>query len=271
MAEEIIELKKADIYQQETLVLKDVNLRLQKGEFLYIIGKVGSGKTSLLKVFYHEVPIAEGEGTIFNFDLTRMKMKEIPMLRRKLGIIFQDFQLLGDRTVQKNFEFVLRATGWRQERAIQERITEVLNLVEMPEAGPKMPHRLSGGEQQRIVIARAMLNNPQIILADEPTGNLDPETSEKLLTLLHEINREGVTIIMATHDVNFVKQVATKVLFLSEGTLLEQGEAKKIIDDYFASFSSVRKFMDDCVASAKRKEYAETLYGRRRFLKNIDI
>ncbi len=205
MAEEIIKLKNADIYQQDTLVLKEVDLTLLKGEFLYITGKVGSGKTSLLKTFYHELPLANGEGTILGYDLNHIKMSEIPFLRRRLGIIFQDFQLLSDRTVQKNFEFVLRATGWRQERAIQERIEEVLSLVEMPDAAEKLPHRLSGGEQQRIGIARAMLNNPQIILADEPTGNLDPETSQKLLALLHEINKEGVTVVMATHDYEMIR------------------------------------------------------------------
>ena len=205
MTEEIIKLKNADIYQQDTLVLKEVDLTLLKGEFLYITGKVGSGKTSLLKTFYHELPLANGEGTILGYDLNHIKMSEIPFLRRRLGIIFQDFQLLSDRTVQKNFEFVLRATGWRQERAIQERIEEVLSLVEMPDAAEKLPHRLSGGEQQRIGIARAMLNNPQIILADEPTGNLDPETSQKLLALLHEINKEGVTVVMATHDYEMIR------------------------------------------------------------------
>ena len=205
MAEEIIKLKNADIYQQDTLVLKEVDLTLLKGEFLYITGKVGSGKTSLLKTFYHELPLANGEGTVLGYDLNHIKMSEIPYLRRRLGIIFQDFQLLSDRTVQKNFEFVLRATGWRQERAIQERIEEVLSLVEMPDAAEKLPHRLSGGEQQRIGIARAMLNNPQIILADEPTGNLDPETSQKLLALLHEINKEGVTVVMATHDYEMIR------------------------------------------------------------------
>ena len=223
MTEEIIKLKNADIYQQESLVLKEVNLTVQKGEFLYIIGKVGSGKTSLLKVFYHELSLVTGEGTVMGYDLNKMKMNDIPLLRRKLGIIFQDFQLLSDRSVQKNFEFVLRATGWRQERAIQERIDEVLNLVEMPEAGPKMPHRLSGGEQQRIVIARAMLNNPQIILADEPTGNLDPETSEKLMVLLQEINKDGVTVIMATHDYEMIRK------FPSRRMICENGELKELL------------------------------------------
>jgi cell division transport system ATP-binding protein len=223
MAEQIIKLKNADIYQQESLVLKDVELTVQKGEFLYIIGKVGSGKTSLLKVFYHEIPLVNGEGFILGYDLGKMKMKDIPLLRRRLGIIFQDFQLLSDRTVYKNFEFVLRATGWRQERAIKERIEEVLNLVEMPDAGPKMPHRLSGGEQQRIVIARAMLNNPQIILADEPTGNLDPETSQKLMVLLQEINKEGVTVVMATHDYEMIRQ------FPARKVICENGELKEIL------------------------------------------
>jgi cell division transport system ATP-binding protein len=223
MAEEIIKLKNADIYQQESLVLKEVNLTLNKGEFLYIIGKVGSGKTSLLKTFYHEIPLINGEGTVLGYDLNKMKMNEIPLLRRRLGIIFQDFQLLSDRSVQKNFEFVLRATGWRMERAIQERIDEVLNLVEMPDAGPKMPHRLSGGEQQRIVIARAMLNNPQIIMADEPTGNLDPETSQKLMVLLHEINKEGVTVVMATHDYEMIR------LFPARRMICENGELKELL------------------------------------------
>jgi len=222
MAEEIIRLKGADIYQQESLVLKDVNLSIPKGEFLYITGKVGSGKTSLLKVFYHELPMVNGEGFILGYDLTSIKMKELPFLRRRLGIVFQDFQLLSDRNVQKNFEFVLHATGWRQERAIQERIDEVLNLVEMPDAGPKMPHRLSGGEQQRIGIARAMLNNPQIILADEPTGNLDPDTSKKLMALLQEINREGVTIVMATHDYEMIR------LFPARRMVCENGELKEL-------------------------------------------
>jgi cell division transport system ATP-binding protein len=219
MAEEIIRLKNADIYQQESLVLKDVNLTVNKGDFVYITGKVGSGKTSLLKVLYHELPIKNGDGSILGYSLVKIKLKEIPFLRRRLGIIFQDFQLLGDRSVEKNFEFVLRATGWKQENAIRERIDEVLKLVEMPNAGEKMPHRLSGGEQQRIVIARAMLNNPQIILADEPTGNLDPSTSEKLMTLLHEINKEGVTVVMATHDYEMIRKFPAKQIVCENGEL----------------------------------------------------
>lgn len=230
MTEEIIKLKNADIYQQESLVLKEVNLTVHKGEFLYIIGRVGSGKTSLLKVFYHELPLVSGDGMIMGYDLTRMKSNEIPQLRRRLGIIFQDFQLLGDRSVQKNFEFVLRATGWRQERAIQERIDEVLKLVEMPDAGPKMPHRLSGGEQQRIVIARAMLNNPQIILADEPTGNLDPETSQRLMELLQEINKDGVTVIMATHDYEMIRQFPARRIICEKGELKELIPAAEALD-----------------------------------------
>lgn len=221
MAEEIIKLKNADIYQQESLVLKDVNLTVNKGEFLYITGKVGSGKTSLLKALYHELPLLSGEGSILDYSLNKLKQGEVPYLRRRLGIIFQDFQLLSDRTVEKNFEFVLRATGWRQERAIRERIGEVLALVEMPFAGDKMPHRLSGGEQQRIVIARAMLNNPVIILADEPTGNLDPETSEKLLTLLRDINKDGVTILMATHDYEMIRKFPARQVVCENGGLTE--------------------------------------------------
>lgn len=221
MAEEIIKLKNADIYQQESLVLKDVNLTVNKGDFVYITGKVGSGKTSLLKVFYHELPMVNGEGSILGYSLDHVKTAETPYLRRRLGIIFQDFQLLGDRSVEKNFEFVLRATGWKQESAIRERITEVLKLVEMPDAGGKMPHRLSGGEQQRVVIARAMLNNPQVILADEPTGNLDPATSEKLMTLLHGINKEGVTIVMATHDYEMIRKFPARQIVCENGELKE--------------------------------------------------
>lgn len=228
--EAIIELKNADIYQRENLVLKDVNLQVEKGEFLYIIGKVGSGKSSLLKTFYVELPLIEGDGEIVGYPLQSLKRKDIPFLRRKLGIIFQDFQLLIDRSVYKNLEFVLKATGWKQERAIKDRIREVLEIVDMPHSGTKMPHQLSGGEQQRIVIARALLNNPEIILADEPTGNLDPETSEALLHVLKGINNEGKTVIIATHDYPLIRKFPARKVTCENGTVREVGEEEDTID-----------------------------------------
>ncbi len=228
--EPIIVLKNADIYQRETLVLENVNLTINKGEFLYVIGKVGSGKSSLLKTFYNELPLENGEGVVAGYHLAKIKDKEVPYLRRKLGIVFQDFQLLTDRTVYKNLEFVLKATGWYQEKAIKERIHEVLALVDMTTAGPKMPHRLSGGEQQRIVIARALLNNPEIILADEPTGNLDPETSEALMNLFKEINNEGKTIVMATHDYTMIQKFPARRIICENGTLKEVVNDDEVID-----------------------------------------
>ena len=228
--EPIIELKKADIYQRETLVLQDVNLTINKGEFLYIIGKVGSGKSSLLKTFYNELPLEVGEGVIAGYHLEKIRQKEVPFLRRKLGIVFQDFQLLTDRTVYANLEFVLKATGWYLEKAIKDRIHEVLSLVEMSEAGRRMPHRLSGGEQQRVVIARALLNNPEIILADEPTGNLDPETSESLMKLLKEINGEGKTIVMATHDYQMIQKFPARKIICESGRIKDVVNDEEVID-----------------------------------------
>jgi cell division transport system ATP-binding protein len=228
--EPIIELKNADIYQRETLVLKEINLTINKGEFLYIIGKVGSGKSSLLKTFYNELSLVSGEGTVAGYRLEKIRQKEVPYLRRKLGIIFQDFQLLTDRTVYKNLEFVLKATGWRQDTAIRERINKVLTMVEMPQAGNRMPHQLSGGEQQRIVIARALLNNPEIILADEPTGNLDPETSESILRVLKEINDEGKTIVMATHDYMIIQKFPARKIICVSGGIKEVIAEDEIID-----------------------------------------
>jgi cell division transport system ATP-binding protein len=219
--EPIIELKNADIYQRETRVLNNVNLSINKGEFLYIIGKVGTGKSSLLKTFYNELPLLNGEGVVAGYHLENIRQKDVPFLRRKLGIVFQDFQLLNDRTVFKNLEFVLRATGWRNEVAVKERINQVLSLVEMPDAGPKMPHRLSGGEQQRIVIARALLNYPEIILADEPTGNLDPETSESILKVLREINSEGITVVMASHDYMIIQKFPARKIVCEAGRITE--------------------------------------------------
>ena len=228
--EPIIELKNADIYQRETLVLKNVNLSINKGEFLYIIGKVGSGKSSLLKTFYSELPLMAGSGTICGYHLEKIRLNEIPLLRRRLGIIFQDFQLLTDRTVDKNFEFVLKATGWHNEKAIKDRIHEVLTIVDMGHSGTRMPHRLSGGEQQRIVIARALLNNPEIILADEPTGNLDPETSESLLQVFMEINTEGKTIVMATHDYPIIQKFPARKIICESGIIKEMSDDTRIID-----------------------------------------
>ncbi len=228
--EPIIELKKADIYQREVLVLENVDLTINKGEFLYVIGKVGSGKSSLLKTFYNELPLESGKGIVAGFQLEKIKPKEVPFLRRKLGIVFQDFQLLTDRTVYQNLEFVLKATGWYQEKAIKERIGEVLSLVDMNGSASKMPHRLSGGEQQRVVIARALLNNPEIILADEPTGNLDPETSEALMRLLVEINREGKTIVMATHDYMMIQQFPARKLICENHKITEAAIDNEEID-----------------------------------------
>ncbi len=228
--EPIIELKNADIYQRETLILKNINLSINKGEFLYIIGKVGSGKSSLLKTFYNELPLITGNGTVCGYHLEKIRSKDVPFLRRRLGIIFQDFQLLTDRTVYKNFEFVLKATGWFNEKAIKDRIHEVLTIVDMLQSGPRMPHQLSGGEQQRIVIARALLNNPEIILADEPTGNLDPETSEALLRVFTEINNEGKTIVMATHDYPIIQKFPARKIICEAGGIREVADDTAIID-----------------------------------------
>ncbi|NEW82128.1 MAG: ATP-binding cassette domain-containing protein [Mariniphaga sp.] len=230
MVEPIIELKDADIYQRETLVLKNINLSINKGEFLYIIGKVGSGKSSLLKTFYNELPLIVGTGTICGYQLDKIRASEVPFLRRKLGIVFQDFQLLTDRTVYKNFEFVLKATGWNNDKSIKNRINEVLTMVEMGHAGPRKPHQLSGGEQQRIVIARALLNNPQIILADEPTGNLDPETSDALLQLFMDINKEGKTIVMATHDYPIIQRFPARKIICEANTIRDLADDTEIID-----------------------------------------
>ena len=228
--EPIIELKDADIYQRDTLVLKNINLAVNKGEFLYIIGKVGSGKSSLLKTFYNELPLISGKGSICGYQLERIKTKEIPFLRRRLGIIFQDFQLLTDRTVDKNFEFVLKATGWTKDKEIKERLHEVLSIVKMEHSGSRMPHQLSGGEQQRIVIARALLNNPEIILADEPTGNLDPETSEALLNVFMEINKEGKTVIMATHDYPIIQKFPARTIICESGNIKEFDNNTPLVD-----------------------------------------
>lgn len=193
-------LKNASIFQRESLVLSDVNLDIKKGDFNYIIGKTGSGKSSLMKTFYGDLPLQKGTGKIVGFDLKELKEKEIPYLRRKMGIVFQDFKLLNDRSVYDNLLFVLKATGWKGKNQMDVKINDVLDKVDMKSKGFKMPYQLSGGEQQRVAIARALLNNPEMILADEPTGNLDPKTSIEIMKVLEDINKSGITILMATHD-----------------------------------------------------------------------
>ena len=211
MDEALIRYKDVEVHQQDLCVLNEVNLELQKGEFVYLIGKVGSGKTSLLKTLYGELDITAGEAMVLGYDMSRIKRKHIPQLRRKLGIVFQDFQLLTDRTVYDNLEFVLRATGWKNKGEIKDRINEVLQLVGMSNKGYKYPNELSGGEQQRIVIARAVLNSPEVILADEPTGNLDVETGFAITQLLHSISEAGSLVIMTTHNMQLLWEYPGRV------------------------------------------------------------
>lgn len=208
----LLQLEHVGICRNENVVLQDASFALDSGEFVYVIGKVGSGKSSLLKALYCEIPLQSGEGRLLGYDLTRIKRKDIPYLRRKLGIVFQDFQLLTDRSVIKNLKFVLKATGWRNKADIERRIDEVLSQVGMQNKGYKMPHELSGGEQQRVVIARALLNTPDIILADEPTGNLDPETSGQIVQLLHDICKKGTAVIMTTHNYTLVHNYPARIV-----------------------------------------------------------
>ena len=211
VGEALIRYTDVEIHQQELCVLNDVNLELHKGEFVYLVGKVGSGKTSLLKTFYGELDIASGEAEVLGYDMLHIKRKHIPQLRRKLGIVFQDFQLLTDRTVYDNLEFVLRATGWKSKGEIKDKIEEVLSLVGMSNKGYKLPNELSGGEHQRIVITRAVLNSPEIILADEPTGNLDSETGHAIAELLHGISEAGALVVMTTHNLQLLREFPGKV------------------------------------------------------------
>lgn len=208
----LIKYEDVDICQQELIILKGINLEVHSGEFIFLLGKVGSGKSSLLKSFYREAPVSAGTAEVFGYDMRKIKKSEIPYLRRKFGIVFQDFQLLIDRTVNENLEFVLRATGWKDKEAIQSQIENVLHQVGMATKGYKMPHQLSGGEQQRIVIARSLLNSPEVILADEPTGNLDPETANGLIDLLYQISRAGTTVIMATHNMTWLDQYPGRII-----------------------------------------------------------
>lgn len=218
----VIELNQVNIYQSKKLILENVNLTLNETEFAYLIGKTGSGKSSLLKILYGELPLTEGNGSVAGFDLKNLKRKDVPMLRRKIGIVFQDFQLLMDRTVIQNMIFVLGATGWKDKTLIQKRALSVLQLVGVEQKANSMPHALSGGEQQRVAIARALLNQPELLLADEPTGNLDPETSEEIMHLLIAVAKEEKSaILMATHDLNMVKKFPAKVLRVGNGSVTD--------------------------------------------------
>ncbi|MFL5765504.1 MAG: cell division ATP-binding protein FtsE [Bacteroidia bacterium] len=217
----IISLNNVSIFQKYNLVLANVTLNIDKGEFVYLIGRTGSGKSSLLKTLYADLDLTEGTATVAGFDLTGIKRKDIPFLRRKLGIVFQDFQLLTDRSVNDNLMFVLKATGWKDKQAMQKRIQEVLEKVHLTTKGFKMPHELSGGEQQRISIARALLNDPELILADEPTGNLDPETSEGIMNLLMEISRNGRAVLIATHDLMMFEKFPSRTIRCENGKILD--------------------------------------------------
>jgi cell division transport system ATP-binding protein len=221
MAQPVLSLKNVTVYQDHNAVLTDINLEVNPGEFIYIIGKTGTGKSSFMKTLYADLPLKEGEGIFVDFDLSKLKERNIPYLRRKIGIVFQDFKLLPDRNVYDNLLFVLRATGWSEKREMDVKINEVLDKVGMKNAVHKMPHQISGGEQQRVAVARALLNDPEVILADEPTGNLDPQTSVEVMQLLREINQNGKTIIMATHDYALLMKFPSKTLKCESGTLFE--------------------------------------------------
>ncbi|MGZ5255404.1 MAG: cell division ATP-binding protein FtsE [Flavitalea sp.] len=222
MEERIIEIRNVNIFQGTNLILQDVSLTINRGEFVYLVGKTGTGKSSLLKTLYGDLPLKEGECTVVGFDIKKMDWKKVPFLRRNLGVVFQDFQLLTDRTVNENLRFVLRATGWKDEKLMEEKIADVLDKVGLKSKGFKMPYELSGGEQQRIDIARALLNSPKLILADEPTGNLDPETSDEIMQLLFHICRDyGTAIVMATHDYMVINKFPARVVKTERGKVLD--------------------------------------------------
>lgn len=220
-AENIIELKNADIFQRDHLVLSDINFEVKPGEFVYLIGKVGTGKSSLIKTLNAELPLEKGEGQVAGFSLTGLKSRDIAALRRKLGVVFQDFRLLSDRNVYDNLVFVLKATDWSDDRKITDRVNEVLEMVSMTHKSKSMPHQLSGGEQQRVVIARALLNDPEIILADEPTGNLDPQTSIDIIQILKSLNEQGKTIVVATHDYPLIRRFPARIITVDDQKIYE--------------------------------------------------
>lgn len=217
MMNNVINLENIDVYQQKHLVLTNVNLKIKAGEFVFLIGQTGSGKSSLLKIIYGDLHISNGDGQVAGFDLKKLAAKDVPFLRRKLGIVFQDFQLLTDRTIEQNLEFVMKATGWKDQKLISERLLDVLEKVGLRSKIKKMPHELSGGEQQRVVIARALLNDPELILADEPTGNLDPETSEEIVMLLNQISQSGTAVLMASHDYHIIRTFPSRIIKCEAG------------------------------------------------------
>jgi cell division transport system ATP-binding protein len=221
MSEPILFLRNVTIYQEEKIIISNINLEVNHGEFIYIIGKTGSGKSSFMKTLYADLPLIEGQASIVNYDLATLNEDDIPYLRRKIGIVFQDFKLLPDRTVNENMLFVLKATGWTDAVEMQNKIDEVLEKVDMKAFASKMPHQLSGGEQQRVAIARALLNDPELILADEPTGNLDPQTSVEVLEVLRKINVAGKTVIMATHDYALLMKFPSKTLKCEDSSIFE--------------------------------------------------
>jgi cell division transport system ATP-binding protein len=224
MSETVVSIQQAKIYQGHNLILDNVNFTVQKGEFVYLVGKTGTGKSSLLKTLYGELALQHGTGSVVGFDLKDMDWKKVPFLRRNLGVVFQDFQLLTDRNVHENLRFVLQATGWQDERLIEEKINDVLDKVGLKSKGFKMPFEMSGGEQQRVDIARALLNSPKLILADEPTGNLDPETSDEIMQLLIQIAKDyGTAVIMATHDFIVINRYPSRILKTEGGKVLDSG------------------------------------------------
>lgn len=222
MAETIIDIREANIYQGDSLILQDVNLTVNRGEFVYLVGKTGTGKSSLLKTLYGELPLKQGQGTVVGYDLRQLTWKTVPYLRRNMGVVFQDFQLLTDRNVNDNLKFVLKAIGWKDEKLMNEKIADVLDKVGLRSKGFKMPYEMSGGEQQRVDIARALLNSPKLILADEPTGNLDPETSDEIMQLLFHIARDyGTAVVMATHDYIVIQKYPARMVKTESGRVLD--------------------------------------------------
>ena len=229
MAETILELRNANIYQGGSLILQDVNFSVQKGEFVYLVGKTGTGKSTLLKTLYGELPLREGEGSVVGYDLRTLTWKTVPFLRRNMGVVFQDFQLLTDRNVNENLKFVLKAIGWREEKLMNEKIADVLDKVGLRAKGFKMPYEMSGGEQQRVDIARALLNSPKLILADEPTGNLDPETSDEIMNLLIHIAKDyGTAVVMATHDYIVIQKFPSRMVRTEQGKVFDNASIKSV-------------------------------------------